>query len=167
MNGSRFNLMGSQYGQPVIAVLQRVVSASVAVAGDVVARIGPGLVALLGVARSDTGDDAAAIGSKIAGLRIFADERGLMNSSLAEVGGEVLLVSQFTLLGDVRKGRRPSFVEAAAPEAAEPLIDRVRLAIARDGVPVSTGVFGAHMQVHLLNDGPVTLILRTHAGRLL
>ena len=158
--------MGSQNEQPVISVLQRVGSASVAVAGEVVARIGPGLVALTGVTHTDTGEDAAAIGSKIAGLRIFADERGLMNRSLAEVGGEVLLVSQFTLVGDVRKGRRPSFVEAAAPEAAEPLIDLVGLAILSEGVPVRTGVFGAHMEVQLLNDGPVTFILRTEAGRL-
>ena len=151
----------------MISVLQRVGSASVAVAGEIVARIGPGLVALMGVTHTDTGEDASAIGSKIAGLRIFADERGLMNRSLAEVGGEVLLVSQFTLLGDVRKGRRPSFAGAAAPEAAGPLIDLVRVAIQRQGVPVSTGVFGAHMQVQLLNDGPVTLILRTEGGRLL
>ena len=151
----------------MISVVQRVGSASVAVSGEIVARIGPGLVALMGVNHTDTGEDASAIGSKIAGLRIFADERGLMNRSLAEVGGEVLLVSQFTLVGDVRKGRRPSFAGAAAPEAAGPLIDLVRVAIQREGVPVSTGVFGAHMQVQLLNDGPVTLIIRTEGGRLL
>ena len=150
----------------MISVLQRVASASVAVQGEVVARIGPGLLALVGVGLTDTADDALAIGSKIAALRVFPDEQGLMNRSVAEVGGEVLLVSQFTLVGDVRKGRRPSFGGAAAPEAAEPLIDAVRLAIAREGVPVSNGVFGAHMQVELLNDGPVTLILRTQAGRL-
>ena len=165
--GHEINLMGGQNEQPVISVLQRVGSASVSVAGEVVARIGPGLVALVGVTHTDTGEDAAAIGAKIAGLRIFADERGLMNRSLAEVGGEVLLVSQLTLVGDVRKGRRPSFVGAAVPEAAEPLIELVRLAIAGEGVPVSTGIFGAHMQVQLLNDGPVTLILRTERGRLL
>ena len=107
------------------------------------------------------------MGSKIAGLRVFGDENGLMNRSVAEIGGEVLVVSQFTLLGELRKGRRPSFVEAAAPEPAAGLIDEVRLAIAMHGVAVSSGVFGAHMSVELVNDGPVTLVLRTASGRLL
>ena len=150
----------------MIGVIQRVTSASVSVAEEVVARIGPGLLVLVGVTHSDTGDDAGALGSKIAALRVFADDSGLMNRSVAETGGEVLVVSQFTLLGDARKGRRPSFVEAAAPVIAAPLIEEVKRAIARQGVSVSTGVFGAHMKVELVNDGPVTLIVRTEAGRI-
>jgi D-tyrosyl-tRNA(Tyr) deacylase len=143
-----------------------VTSASVSVAKDVVARIGPGLIVLVGVTHTDTGDDARALGSKIAGLRVFGDESGLMNRSVGEIGGQVLVVSQFTLVADVRRGRRPSFVDAAAPEVAAPLIDEVRLAIALQGIPVSTGVFGANMTVELVNDGPVTLILRTESGRI-
>ena len=150
----------------MIGVIQRVSLASVSVADEVVARVGSGLLVLVGVTHTDTIDDARTLGSKIAGLRIFGDDRGLMNRSIGETGGEVLLVSQFTLLGDARKGRRPSFVEAAAPEVAAPLIDEVRLTIAGEGVPVTTGVFGAHMKVELVNDGPVTLILRTEAGRI-
>ena len=150
----------------MIGVIQRVSRASVSVADEVVARVGSGLLVLVGVTHTDTVDDARALGSKIAGLRMFGDDRGLMNRSIGETGGEVLLVSQFTLLGDARKGRRPSFVEAAAPEIAAPLIDEVRLTIAGEGVPVSTGVFGAHMEVELVNDGPVTLILRTEGGRI-
>ena len=150
----------------MIGVIQRVSRASVSVADEVVARVGSGLLVLVGVTHTDTVDDARALGSKIAGLRMFGDDRGLMNRSIGETGGEVLLVSQFTLLGDARKGRRPSFVEAAAPEIAAPLIDEVRLTIAGQGVPVSTGVFGAHMEVELVNDGPVTLILRTEGGRI-
>ncbi len=149
----------------VIAVVQRVSNASVAVEGETVARIGAGLVALLGVARHDTGEDARALGGKIAGLRVFADDQGLMNRSVADIDGAVLLVSQFTLLGEVRRGRRPSFVAAAAPEFAAPLIEAVAASIAETGVPVSTGVFGAHMSVALVNDGPVTLIVRTESGR--
>jgi D-aminoacyl-tRNA deacylase len=151
----------------VICVLQRVSSASVVVAAQVVARIGPGLLALVGVARTDTAHDALAMGSKIAGLRVFGDENGLMNRTVGEIGGEVLLVSQFTLVGEVRKGRRPSFAEAAAPEPAARLIDEVQMAIAAQGLPVSCGVFGAHMTVELVNDGPVTLVVRTASGRVL
>ncbi len=151
----------------VIGVIQRVSGASVSVADVVVARIGPGLVVLVGVTHTDTGDDARALGSKIAGLRAFADDRGLMNRSVGEAGGQVLVVSQFTLLGDARKGRRPSFVEAAPPETAAPLIEEVGRTITLQGVSVSYGVFGAHMQVELINDGPVTLILRTEAGRII
>jgi D-tyrosyl-tRNA(Tyr) deacylase len=153
-------------GGPVIGVIQRVSSASVSVSEDVVARIGSGLLVLVGATHSDTVEDARALGSKIAGLRVFSDDRGLMNKSVAETGGQVLVVSQFTLLGDARKGRRPSFVDAALPESAAPLIEELGLAIAEQGVPVSKGVFGAHMQVELVNDGPVTLILRTEAGRI-
>lgn len=151
----------------MICVLQRVSSASVVVAAEVVARIGPGLLALVGVTRSDTAHDALAMGSKIAGLRVFGDENGLMNRTVGEIGGEVLLVSQFTLMGEVRKGRRPSFAEAAPPEPAARLIDEVQMAIAAQGLPVSSGVFGAHMTVELVNDGPVTLVLRTALGRVL
>jgi D-aminoacyl-tRNA deacylase len=152
--------------QAVIGIAQRVTSASVLVDEGVVARIGPGLLVLVGVTRTDTGDDARALGAKIAGLRVFGDERGQMNKSVGEIGGQVLVVSQFTLLADVRRGRRPSFAEAAAPDVAAPLIEEVRLAIAAQGVPVSSGVFGAHMTVELVNDGPVTLILRTESGRI-
>jgi D-tyrosyl-tRNA(Tyr) deacylase len=152
--------------QAVIGIAQRVTSASVLVAEGVVAQIGPGLLVLVGVAHTDTGDDARALGAKIAGLRVFGDDDGQMNKSVVEIGGQVLVVSQFTLLADVRRGRRPSFVEAAAPGVAAPLIEEVQLAIAALGVPVSSGVFGAHMTVELVNDGPVTLILRTESGRI-
>ena len=150
----------------MIGIAQRVTSASVLVADAVVARIGPGLVVLVGVTHGDTVDDARALGAKVAGLRVFGDERGHMNRSVGQIGGQVLVVSQFTLLADVRRGRRPSFVDAAAPDVAAPLIEEVRLAIAAQGVPVSTGVFGAHMTVELVNDGPVTLLLRTESGRI-
>jgi D-tyrosyl-tRNA(Tyr) deacylase len=150
----------------VIGVIQRVSRASVSVSEEVVARIGAGLLVLVGVTRSDTGEDARALGSKIVGLRVFSDESGLMNKSVGETGGQVLVVSQFTLLGDARKGRRPSFVNAASPEIAAPLIEQLELAIDQHGVAVQRGVFGAHMLVELVNDGPVTLILRTEAGRI-
>jgi D-tyrosyl-tRNA(Tyr) deacylase len=150
----------------VIGVIQRVSRASVSVSGEVVARIGAGLLVLVGVTHSDTGEDARALGSKIVGLRVFSDERGLMNKSVGETGGQVLVVSQFTLLGDARKGRRPSFVNAASPEIAAPLIEQLELAIDQHGISVQRGVFGAHMRVELVNDGPVTLILRTEAGRI-
>lgn len=150
----------------MIGVVQRVSRASVTVERTVVGEIGPGLLILVGVTHGDTSNDARVLGSKIAGLRVFADDSGLMNRSVAEIGGEVLLVSQFTLVGDVRKGRRPSFVRAASPEEAAPLIEDVRHTIASEGVPVGVGVFGAHMIVELVNDGPVTLILRTESGRM-
>ena len=150
----------------MIAVAQRVTSASVVVAGELVAQIGTGLLVLVGVTHLDTDEDARVLGSKIAGLRVFADEGGHMNKSVGDIGGQVLVVSQFTLLGDVRKGRRPSFTGAAAPEVAAPLVDEVRRAVAGEGIPVSAGVFGAHMTVDLVNDGPVTLILRTESGRI-
>ncbi len=150
----------------MIGVIQRVSRASVSVAEEVVALIETGLVALVGVTRSDTVDDARTLGSKIVTLRVFGDDRGLMNKSVVETGGQVLVVSQFTLLGDTRKGRRPSFVDAAPPEVAAPLIEELGLAISRQGVPVHRGIFGAHMRVELVNDGPVTLILRTAAGRM-
>ena len=151
----------------MIGVIQRVSRASVSVSEDVVARIGTGLLVLVGATHSDTVEDARALGSKIVGLRMFGDDNGLMNRSVVETGGQVLVVSQFTLLGDARKGRRPSFVDAALPEIAAPLIEEVGLVIAEHGVPVASGVFGAYMRVELVNDGPVTLILRTEAGRII
>jgi D-tyrosyl-tRNA(Tyr) deacylase len=143
------------------AVVQRVTRASVSVAGTVTGAIGRGFLALVGVAVDDGEDDAAALARKIAGLRVFDDANGAMNLALAEVGGAVLLVSQFTLLGDVRKGRRPSFVAAARGEAAERLYERVAAHLRESGLRVETGVFGADMAVELVNDGPVTILIDT------
>ena len=143
------------------AVAQRVSRARVRVAGAVVAELEAGLLALVGVAREDAERDARALAEKLVHLRIFADENGAMNRSLLETGGALGVVSQFTLLGDARKGRRPSFDGAAKPEPAEPLIEIV-VAHARSlGVTVVTGVFRAEMEVELVNAGPVTLILDT------
>ena len=141
------------------AVVQRVSEASVAVGSDVVTSCGVGLLVLLGVAHADTPEDAARLAGKIARLRVFADEEGRFGRSLLDVGGEALVVSQFTLLADTHKGNRPSFTEAAAPGVAEPLYDRFCEALRELGVPVQTGVFGARMQVALVNDGPVTIVL--------
>ncbi|HEY5999436.1 MAG TPA: D-aminoacyl-tRNA deacylase [bacterium] len=143
------------------AVVQRVRSASVAVGGTEVARIGRGLLVLVGVACGDLASDAAWLARKIAGLRVFADDAGKMNRSVAEVGGAVLAVSQFTLLGDCRAGRRPSFVAAAPPEEGRRLYESflAEVRAAAGGVPVRAGVFGADMLVALENDGPVTFIL--------
>jgi len=143
----------------VRAVVQRVSSASVEVEGTPSGEIESGLLALIGVARDDTEADAQAVASKIAGLRIFNDETGAMNRSLSEVGGAVLAVSQFTLYGDARKGRRPSFIEAAAGPEAQPLFDRVVDLMRREGLRVETGIFGATMRVSLVNEGPVTILL--------
>jgi D-tyrosyl-tRNA(Tyr) deacylase len=131
----------------------------VAVDGEICGQIGRGLVVLLGVATDDTSDDATQLAGKIAGLRIFDDEHGKMNLALAEVGGAMLVVSQFTLLGDCRKGRRPSFVAAAPPELAESLYQAFVAAAAAHGVPVATGRFRQQMQVSLTNNGPVTLLV--------
>ncbi|HVS37668.1 MAG TPA: D-aminoacyl-tRNA deacylase [Gemmataceae bacterium] len=141
------------------AVIQRVRSARVVVGDEVVGAVGRGLLVLLGVAPTDTAVEAQWLADKIVGLRIFADDDGKMNRSVADVGGGVLVVSQFTLYGDCRKGRRPSFVGAAPPEIAEPLYDVFLNAVRALGVPVAAGRFGAMMQVELVNDGPVTLIL--------
>jgi len=141
------------------AVIQRVSSARVEVAGETVASIGTGFLALVGVARDDVEDDARATASKISGLRVFNDDEGAMNRSLSDVGGAVLAVSQFTLYGDVRKGRRPSFIDAAPGESAQPLFDRVVELLRRDGITVATGVFGATMRVELANEGPVTILI--------
>jgi D-aminoacyl-tRNA deacylase len=140
-------------------VVTRVRSASVDIAGAQVSRIEHGLLVLLGVADGDTEADAAYIAAKVTGLRIFPDESGKMNRSVQDCAGAVLVVSQFTLLGDVRRGRRPSFVAAAAPELANRLYGLVVAAIRDDGLRVSTGVFQADMQVTSVNDGPVTILL--------
>src|SRR3954469_20740706 len=141
------------------AVLQRVTRASVEVEGRCVGRIGPGWLVLLGVARGDADEDADRLADKVAGLRAFEDDDGKMNRSVAEAGGAVLVVSQFTLLGDCRAGRRPSFTAAAEPAEAERLYLRCAAIVAQSGLPVATGVFRAMMKVELVNDGPVTLLL--------
>lgn len=144
------------------AVIQRVSQASVQVDGQVVGAIDAGMLVLLGVTQGDGPAQVAWLASKLARLRIFEDDEGRMNRSLLDVGGGALVVSQFTLYGDSRKGRRPSFVKAADPAVAEPLYERFCEALAAEGVrPVERGVFGAHMEVSLVNDGPVTLIVDT------
>ena len=140
-------------------VLQRVSRASVTVEGERVAGIGPGFLLLVGAGREDLEDEPDRLADKIANLRVFADAQGKMNLALADVGGEVLVVSQFTLYGDVRKGRRPSWTGAADPGPAAERVEALALALERRGVTVGRGVFGAHMEVELLNDGPVTLVL--------
>jgi D-tyrosyl-tRNA(Tyr) deacylase len=137
----------------------------VEVKGRIVGEIGVGLVALVGVEPSDGTAEADALAGKLVDLRVFADKDGKMNRSVIDVGGGVLVVSQFTLYGDVRRGRRPSFTGAAPPEHAQPLIDAVVDAIQGRGVPVGTGEFGAHMQLSITNDGPVTLIIEIENGR--
>ncbi|MCH7718899.1 MAG: D-tyrosyl-tRNA(Tyr) deacylase [Chloroflexi bacterium] len=143
------------------AVLQRVTRATVTIDGEAVGAIGPGLLVLLGVAQDDGPEDARRLATKTAELRIFADAEGRFNRSLLESDGAALVVSQFTLLADVRKGRRPSFVAAAAPEQASPLVDAFAGVLRELGVSVATGRFGAHMLVALENDGPVTIVLDT------
>lgn len=143
------------------AVVQRVKSAKVLVDGRVVGKIDKGLLVFLGIARDDEESDLAFLASKIPDLRIFADTSEKFNLSLKEVGGEILVVSQFTLYGDCRKGRRPSFTEAADPHLAKDLYDRFILRLKEQGIPVQTGEFQATMEVHLINDGPVTLILES------
>jgi D-aminoacyl-tRNA deacylase len=140
-------------------VLQRVCSASVSVSDRVVARIGAGLVALIGVAADDSQTDSAYTAAKIRDVRIFADAQGRMNQAIGESGGAVLAVPQFTLLGDVRKGRRPAFDGAAPPEAARVLYEDVVARLRAGGLDVQTGVFQTHMRVELVNDGPVTILL--------
>ena len=141
------------------AVVQRVSRAQVTVAGQIVGQIGRGLLVLLGVEQDDTDVDAQQLADKMIQLRIFDDADGKMNLSLAEVNGAMLVVSQFTLLGDCRKGRRPSFIQAAAPEEAERLYETFVAAIGVQGIRVATGVFRAMMLVELVNDGPVTILL--------
>ena len=141
------------------AVIQRVSRASVTVAGERLAEIGQGLVVLLGVAAGDTVEDAYRMARKTAELRIFSDAAGRFNLSLLDVGGEALVVSQFTLLADTRKGRRPSFTRAAPPEEAEPLVEAFAAALRETGVEVGMGRFGARMLVEIHNQGPVTILL--------
>lgn len=146
------------------AVVQRVTQARVFVNQEVIGQIGPGLVVLLGVTRTDTPEDARWLAEKIVGLRIFNDADGKMNLALHDVKGEMLVVSQFTLYGDCRKGRRPSFIHAAQPDVAIPLYETFIEAARALGVTTATGRFGAMMQVELVNDGPVTLIVETAHG---
>ncbi len=141
------------------AILQRVSEARVQIDGAIVGEIGHGLLVLLGVTKSDTAEQARWLADKIVSLRIFNDADGKMNLDLAEVGGAILVVSQFTLYGDCSKGRRPSFIDAAPPETAIPLYEEFINAVKAHGIPTATGRFGAMMQVSLINDGPVTLIL--------
>lgn len=145
-------------------IVQRVSEASVTVAGEVVGAIGPGLLTLLGVAPDDDEATAAWLADKLVRLRVFNDDAGKFNRSLLDVGGEMLVVSQFTLFGDASKGTRPSFIGAAPPSHAEPLYARFCELVSGHGPRVARGVFGAAMQVHLVNDGPVTMTLERQAG---
>ena len=147
------------------AVVQRVSEASVAVDGAVVGRIGRGLLVLLGVGASDNLADAELLAEKVAHLRIFSDSEGRFNRSLLDVGGGALVVSQFTLYADTRRGRRPSFSDAAPPEVAAPLVDAFAAALRQLSIVVATGAFGAHMHVALVNEGPVTILLDSEIFR--
>lgn len=140
-------------------VLQRVASGRVIVDGQTVAEIGQGIVVLLGIGHDDGEQEARYLVEKIVNLRIFEDEQGKMNRSLLDVGGDALVVSQFTLYADTRKGRRPSFTKAALPEAARPLVDRFVELLTEAGVTAKSGEFGAHMLVEIHNDGPVTIVM--------
>ncbi len=146
------------------ALLQRVRYGAVRIDGELVGEIGSGLVILLGVKQDDTEADAAYLARKCVHLRIFADEQGNLNRSLLDVGGEALIVSQFTLYGDTRKGRRPSFIEAARPERSEPLYEKFVQEVRNYGVRVATGKFGAMMLVEIHNDGPVTLMVESKSS---
>jgi D-aminoacyl-tRNA deacylase len=141
------------------AVVQRVTEARVSVDGDTVGAIGPGLCALVGVTHDDDAEQARKLAEKLWHLRIFDDDAGVMNRSVADAGGELLVVSQFTLYGDTSRGRRPSWIAAARPEQAEPLVDAVAAELRRLGAQVATGRFRADMRVALVNDGPVTLVI--------
>ncbi len=141
------------------AVFQRVSRASVEVYGKIVSSIGTGALILLAVGKDDTGADAAYMAEKLAGLRVFSDPGGKMNLSLLDTGGEAIVVSQFTLYGDVKKGKRPGFDGAASPEEGDRLYKEVVQRMIELGVPTGTGIFGAHMQVELCNDGPVTILV--------
>lgn len=147
------------------AVIQRVSEASVTVAGQVVGQIGRGLLVLLGVGHADGPGEAQQLAAKIAAMRIFPDDDGRFNRSVLDVGGAVLVVSQFTLYADTRRGRRPGFSDAAPPELAAPLVDTFADALRAQGLEVALGRFGAHMQVALVNDGPVTIMLDTATFR--
>jgi D-aminoacyl-tRNA deacylase len=160
-NGESLFVFGLSSGGDVRAVIQRVSRASVTVDGQVVGRIGRGFLVLLGVTHDDSRAEADWLARKIAGLRVFEDAAGKMNLGLADVGGAVLVVSQFTLYGDARKGRRPDFLRAARPEIAEPLIEYFVEKLRGEGLHVETGRFRAMMDVELVNEGPVTLWLDT------
>lgn len=143
-------------------VVQKVTRASVSVAGELVSSIGNGFLVLVGVEEGDTDKDMQYCADKLCGLRIFEDENDKLNLSLQDVGGSMLLVSQFTLLADARHGRRPSFIKAARPEDADPMFQKLVDTIAARGIPVSTGKFRTHMHVELVNDGPCTILLDSH-----
>ena len=148
------------------AVVQRVREASVTIDGEVVGAIGSGLLVLAGAGSADTDHDVTALAEKLAGLRIFRDDADRMNRSISDVGGAVLVVSQFTLMADVRRGRRPSFTSAAPPDQAEPLVAALADALRGRGIEVAEGRFGAMMDVTLVNDGPVTIVIDTADGRI-
>ncbi len=141
------------------AVIQRVVNAKVEIDENIVGKINTGFVILLGIKNTDTSKDAIWLANKIISLRVFEDENGKMNKGIEEINGEILLISQFTLYGDCRKGKRPSFIEAAHPEIAIPLYEEFKTIISNHNIKIETGVFGADMKVSLINDGPVTLII--------
>ena len=149
------------------AVIQRVSSASVRVGGEVVGAVEAGLLVLVGAGPQDTAADAVALARKVATLRIFRDEDEKMNRSVLDIGGSALVISQFTLFGDTRRGRRPSFTAAASPDLAEPLVDACSVELESLGVPTQTGRFGADMKVELVNDGPVTILMETADGRVI
>jgi D-tyrosyl-tRNA(Tyr) deacylase len=148
----------------VRAVVSRVSWARVVADGELTGEIGPGLLVLVGVTHADTEADAGWLAAKVAVLRVFDDDQGKMNRSVTETGGAALVVSQFTLYGDARKGRRPSYVAAAPPEQAAPLVEAVAKSLAGTGIPVATGRFGADMRVESAGDGPVTILLDTTRG---
>lgn len=150
---------------PMRVVVQRVATAAVTVDGTEVSRIGPGLLLLTGVAIGDTTEDAAVAAGKIASLRLFGDEQGRMNRSVVDVGGAILVVSQFTLVADLVRGRRPSFTHAADPDLAEGVVASLVEMLSATGIEVSSGVFGAKMEVSLVNDGPVTFVVDVRDGR--
>ena len=152
-----------RYDSSMRIVLQRVSRASVSVDGEIVGAIGGGLLVLVGVAEGDTEDEARHLARKCAEMRVFSDTEGRFNLSVLDTGGEALVVSQFTLLADVRRGRRPSFAAAAAPEVAEPMVAAFAAAMRDAGGRVETGRFGARMQVELVNEGPVTIIVDSDA----
>ena len=143
------------------AVLQRVTRSKVVVDGEIVGSIGKGLNVLLGISKDDTMEDIPYLKDKIINLRIFEDEEGKMNRSLLDVGGEILLISQFTLYGDCRKGRRPNFMDALGGDEAKKIYDEFVKSLKETGIKVETGIFGAHMDVSIENDGPVTLIVES------
>ena len=145
------------------ALIQRVRQASVTVNGETVGKIGPGMLVLLGVANGDTANEAEILARKVVNLRVFQDENGKMNRSIGQIGGEILVVSQFTLLANCRHGNRPDFFASAPPAVANELYETFKALIAAEGIPAQSGIFGADMQVALVNDGPVTILLDTEA----